>query len=187
MGLKSFKEKGIMGGLERIGADYKGNGKCEFTVWAPFAQTVDVIIVSQEKMIIPMQKKRSGFWTAGFERIFAGDTYLICLDRTKERPDPASHYQPQGVHGPSQIVDHQTFNWTDSGWKGIPLQEMIMYELHTGTFTPEGKFDAIIHRLDDLKEIGINAIEIMPVSQFPGDRNWGYDGVYIYAVQNSYG
>lgn len=104
-----------------------------------------------------------------------------------DRPDPASHFQPQGVHGPSQVIDHSTSPWQDAGWKGVPLAEMIFYELHVGTFTPAGTFAAIIPRLPDLVELGVNAIELMPVAQFPGDRNWGYDGVYPFAVQNSYG
>jgi maltooligosyltrehalose trehalohydrolase len=118
--------------------------------------------------------------------IFPGDLYLFRLDN-KEHPDPASYFQAQGVHGPSQVVDHQSFHWNDSEWRGIPLSDMIMYELHVGTFTPEGTFDAIIPRLDELRDLGVNAIEIMPVTQFPGERNWGYDGVYPFAVQNSYG
>jgi maltooligosyltrehalose trehalohydrolase len=116
-----------------------------------------------------------------------GTQYLYLIDEEHERPDPASHYQPEGVHGPSQVVDHAAFAWTDSGWTGISLQAMIMYEMHTGTFTPEGTFDEIIPHLRYLKDLGINAIELMPVAQFPGDRSWGYDGVYPYAVQNSYG
>jgi maltooligosyltrehalose trehalohydrolase len=116
-----------------------------------------------------------------------GARYVFRLENDRDRPDPASRYQPEGVHGPSEVVDHTAFSWTDKGWSGLALQSMIMYELHTGTFTPEGTFDAIISRLGDLKDLGINAIELMPVAQFPGKRNWGYDGVYPFAVQNSYG
>src|SRR5690606_36876225 len=93
----------------------------------------------------------------------------------------------EGVHGPSQVVDHNAFSWTDAAWRGLPLKNLILYELHVGCFTEEGTLEAIIPRLDALMETGINAIELMPVSQFPGGRNWGYDGVYPYAVQNSYG
>lgn len=113
--------------------------------------------------------------------------YFFKPDDEKDLPDPASHFQPEGVHGPSQTIEHNTYHWNDTGWKGLPLSEMIIYELHVGLFTPEGTFEAIIPRLNELKALGINALELMPVAQFPGNRNWGYDGVYPYAVQNSYG
>jgi maltooligosyltrehalose trehalohydrolase len=115
-----------------------------------------------------------------------GTLYLYQLRDGIERPDPASRSQPQGVHGPSKVVD-STFAWTDDRWVGIPLDRYIFYELHVGTFTPEGTFDAIVPHLEKLKTLGITAIELMPVGQFPGERNWGYDGVNIYAVQHSYG
>jgi maltooligosyltrehalose trehalohydrolase len=102
-----------------------------------------------------------------------------------ERPDPASRFQPQGVHGPSQVID-PFFPWADQGWSGQRLHDYIIYELHVGTFTPEGTFEATTDRLDALKDLGVTAVEIMPVAQFPGERNWGYDGVYPFAVQNSY-
>jgi maltooligosyltrehalose trehalohydrolase len=134
-----------------------------------------------------MQQDDLGYWAVRADGIFPGDLYLFCLDGNKERPDPASSFQPRGVHKASQIIDHNTGDWDDSDWKGILLSEMILYELHVGTFTREGTFDAIISRIDHLKGIGINTIEIMPVAQYPGERNWGYDGVYPFAVQNSYG
>jgi maltooligosyltrehalose trehalohydrolase len=112
--------------------------------------------------------------------------YFYRLDGTKDRPDPASRYQPHGVHGPSQVID-STFPWEDQSWFGLPLKEFIIYELHVGTFTSTGTFDAITAQLEELKGLGITAIELMPVAQFPGNRNWGYDGVYPFAVQNSYG
>jgi maltooligosyltrehalose trehalohydrolase len=108
------------------------------------------------------------------------------LNEEKQLPDPASLSQPEDVHGPSQAVDH-VFPWTDDEWKNLPLEAYILYELHTGTFTPEGNFQAIEQKLDYLKELGVNAIELMPVAQFPGHRNWGYDGVFPFAVQHSYG
>jgi maltooligosyltrehalose trehalohydrolase len=113
--------------------------------------------------------------------------YFFKPDGEKDYPDPASFYQPEGVHGPSQVVNHSLYQWNDQEWKGLPLEELIIYEMHVGTFTPEGTFEAIIPRLDELKATGINALEIMPVAQFSGNRNWGYDGVFPYAVQNSYG
>jgi maltooligosyltrehalose trehalohydrolase len=116
-----------------------------------------------------------------------GALYLYRLDGNKERPDPASRFQPQGVHGPSQVIDRNVFPRENGEWTGLPLESYILYELHVGTFTTEGTFDAVIPRLDALKELGVTAVELMPVAQFPGSRNWGYDGVYPFAVQDSYG
>ena len=116
----------------------------------------------------------------------AGADYLYVIDGAKERPDPCSRYQPSGVHGPSRVVASD-FVWSDRGWSGIDLAELVLYELHTGTFTPEGTFESIIPKLDHLRDLGITAIELMPVGQFPGHRNWGYDGVFPYAAHASYG
>ncbi len=134
-----------------------------------------------------MQRNDLGYWQLTVNDVQPGALYSYDLNGKKNRPDPASYFQPNGVHEASQVIDHRSFQWEDSGWKGVPLPEMIMYELHAGTFTHDGTFDGVISRIDDLKDIGINTIEIMPVAQFPGDRNWGYDGVYPFAVQNSYG
>ncbi|MDI6891064.1 MAG: malto-oligosyltrehalose trehalohydrolase [Thermodesulfovibrionales bacterium] len=171
----------------KIGAHYLGNGKCEFVVWAPLLDQVQLKFVSLHKKNIPMGKDTKGYWKAVVEGVFPGTLYFYALDEERDRPDPASHFQPEGVHGPSQVVDHNAFDWEDGNWRGISLSEMIMYELHVSTFTEEGAFESIIPRLDDLMDLGINAIEIMPVAQFPGERNWGYDGAYPFAVQNSYG
>ncbi len=127
-----------------------------------------------------------GYFCASVPNVLPGSTYFYRLDGTTSRPDPASRFQSQGVHGPSEVID-PPFSWHDSGWKGLALDRLVIYELHVGTFTPEGTFDAIIPRLAELKEFGVNTIELMPVAQFPGTRNWGYDGVYPFAVQNSYG
>ena len=116
-----------------------------------------------------------------------GDLYALVLPAGQKRPDPLSRSQPQGVHGPSQIVDPDSFSWSDHDWKGIPLRDYIFYELHTGTFTPDGTFEGIISRIRSLKELGITAIELMPVAEFPGSRNWGYDGVNLYAPHSAYG
>lgn len=173
----------------RVGAHYLGEGKCEFTVWATFPKKVAVKIVSSgpQERIIPLSRDAKGYWKTLAEGVFPGTLYLYQLDGQQELPDPASQFQPDGVHQHSAVVDHSAFNWTDSCWRGVELSRMIIYELHVGTFTQDGTFEAVIPRLDDLKDIGINTIEIMPVSQFPGERNWGYDGVYPFAVQNSYG
>ena len=116
-----------------------------------------------------------------------GQRYSLVLEDARERPDPVSRSQPLGVHGPSEIVDPNAFQWTDQNWTGLPLSQLIIYELHTGTFTPEGTFEAIVAKLPYLKDLGITAIEVMPIAEFPGSRNWGYDGVDFYAPQSSYG
>ncbi|MGB9243790.1 MAG: malto-oligosyltrehalose trehalohydrolase [Candidatus Acidiferrales bacterium] len=169
-----------------LGAELVGENSCNFLVWAPRARRVEVCIVEPRARAVPMQAAGCGYFHAVVEGISAGALYRYRLDGEKERPDPASRYQPQGVHGPSQIID-SGFHWNDSRWRGIPLEKYVLYELHVGTFTPEGTFDAIISRLARLKDLGVTAVELMPVAQFPGDRNWGYDGVYPYAVQASYG
>lgn len=164
-----------------------GNGYCRFRLWAPMRDEVFLRIVTPEDRLIPMERKAMGYWETEVGDVGPGTRYLYRLDKGFERPDPASLSQPEGVHGPSEVVDHLAFEWRDLAWKGIPVEEMILYELHVGTFTDEGTFNAAIGRLDDLVSLGINAVELMPVAQFPGERNWGYDGAYPFAVQNSYG
>jgi len=171
----------------QIGASYGADGRCLFAVWAPGRKRVELRLHGSEEAFIPLRGEDRGYWRVALENIFPGALYTYRLDGRVERPDPASHSQPQGVHGPSQIVDHGDFCWQDDDWRGIEPSRMILYEFHPGTFTPEGSLDAVIPRLDALRETGINTLEIMPVSQFPGDRNWGYDGVYPFAVQSSYG
>jgi maltooligosyltrehalose trehalohydrolase len=117
----------------------------------------------------------------------AGDRYFYIVDQNKPVPDPVSRLLPEGVHGPTEIINPQGFSWTDAAWRGMPLRDYVIYELHIGTFTPEGTFHAAISKLAYLKNLGVTAIEIMPVAAFPGARNWGYDGVSPYAVQASYG
>ena len=169
-----------------LGATYLGEGRCQFHVWAPLHQRVEVHIVSPTERIISLESEGNGYFAATTESVKPGARYLYRLDGQKERPDPASRFQPEGVHGPSQVVD-ANFPWEDLSWSGLPLRDYVIYELHAGTFTPEGTFEAIIPHLDGLRDLGITAVELMPVAQFPGSRNWGYDGVYPFAVQNSYG
>ena len=170
-----------------LGAHYSGSDKCRFRVWTPNVQNISTIITTQGNREIPLVLQENGYWQAQAENVQPGSRYFFRLNNSTERSDPASNYQPEGVFGPSEVIDHESFEWTDDNWHGIPLSSMIMYEIHTGTFTPEGTFEAITSRLDDLIELGVNAIELMPVTQFPGERNWGYDGVFPFAVQNSYG
>ncbi len=170
-----------------IGAWYLGGDRCQFTVWAPQAQQVAVKIISPAERLLLMQAAKFGYWQLTADQIAPGTTYFYQLDESLERPDPASQFQPEGVHGPSQVIDHTTFTWNDSTWANRPLEDLIIYELHVGTFTPEGTFAAIAARLPYLKDLGVNTLQIMPIAQFPGNRNWGYDGTYPYAVQDSYG
>lgn len=170
-----------------IGAYCKGPKECEFAVWAPFRNKVDLRIIGSKERIYPMQKDDRGYWKAVVDAVGPLTQYSYILDDDLTRPDPASFFQPKDVHSPSQIVDHDSFIWKDKDWINIPLPEMIIYEIHTGTFTQEGTFKAVIPRLKELSDLGVNAIELMPVAQFPGERNWGYDGVYLFAAQNSYG
>lgn len=171
-----------------LGATVLGSDRVQFRVWAPSARTMAVELTDQNRTAVPMQAAGSGLFEATVEGIGPRARYRYLLDGKQARPDPASRFQPDGVHGPSAVVDPESFGWTDHAWQGTPLKDLIIYELHVGTFTPEGTFDAVIPHLSYLKEtVGITAIELMPVAQFPGSRNWGYDGVYPYAVQSSYG
>jgi len=171
----------------KIGMQYRNDQQCECRIWAPYAEDVQLRIHTPVEKQIPMEKENRGYWSTIAKNIEAGSRYSFVLDGEKERPDPASHFQPEGVHKSSEVIDHNAFQWSDSNWQNIPLKDVVIYELHVGTFTSEGTFSAIIPRLDELKSLGVNAIELMPVAQFPGNRNWGYDGVYPFAVQNSYG
>jgi maltooligosyltrehalose trehalohydrolase len=169
-----------------VGAWYLGEGRCRFRVWAPKAQSVEVHLLAPRQRLIPMASRIRGYYEAVVEDLTPGALYRYRLDGVLERPDPASQLQPQDVHGPSQVVDSQV-DWDDGAWCGLPLQRYILYELHVGSFTAEGTFEAIIPHLPELKALGITALELMPIAQFPGSRNWGYDGVYPFAVQHSYG
>jgi len=171
-----------------LGARPVGPSTLEFRVWAPRARTVAVKLIGQNRNPLPMEPRELGYFEATVSGARPGMRYQYVLDDQKERPDPASRFQPDGVHGASVVVDPDVFHWTDQSWSGVPLTHLIMYELHTGTFTLEGTFEAIIPHLEYLQnQVGVTAIELMPVAQFPGVRNWGYDGVYPFAPQASYG
>jgi maltooligosyltrehalose trehalohydrolase len=169
-----------------LGARYLGDGKCRFLVWAPRADRVAVHLVAPAERLEPLQSASGGYHGGVLDGVKPGALYYYHLDGDQERPDPASRYQPQDVHGPSQVADPQ-FAWEDRCWCGLPLKDYLLYEIHVGAFTPEGTFEAIIPRLSALKDLGVSALELMPVAQFPGSRNWGYDGAYPFAVQASYG
>ncbi len=170
----------------KIGAWHDDDG-LTVTVWAPHHESLSFSIVDPEPRIIPMQRRGRGYFDCAIAGIEPGARYVFRFADGRERPDPVSHSQPDGVHGPSETIDHRAFSWTDDDWKGIELHRMVFYEIHVGTFTPEGSFEAVIPHLDRLLETGINTLNIMPVARFPGERNWGYDGVYPFAVQSSYG
>ncbi len=186
-----------------LGATHLEGNNCRFVLWAPLAELVQVRILDERDSVsltgavsrgshkggrlIPLQRTDRGYHEGIVEGIRPGTQYIYCLDGNKDRPDPASRLQPEGVHGASQVVDPRAFQWNDSRWRGLSLEDYIIYEIHVGTFSSEGTFDAIIPYLDEIKGLGVTALELMPVAQFPGDRNWGYDGVYPFAVQNSYG
>ena len=183
--MENIKEAPLSSGADYCGPMFLDDSTCRFKVWAPLKKSMALHFLEPDEKIA-MQKDDEGYFTA-IVQVQSGRNYFLTPDGEGDFPDPASHYQAMTVHGPSQVVDHNRFRWTDQSWKGIPFKELILYELHVGTFTEEGTFEAVISRLDDLLALGVNALEIMPVSQFPGNRNWGYDGVLPYAVQNSYG
>lgn len=169
------------------GALVMSDGAVRFSVWAPHLQRLVVQCVRPE-VKIPMKRSDDGVHTAIVHGLSPGDRYFYCLDEKRLRPDPVSRWQPEGVHGPSAIIDPSDFTWTDDGWKGRALQDLILYELHCGTFTRGGTFAAMLSYLDYLKgELGVTAVELMPVAEFPGARNWGYDGVHPYAPHAAYG
>ena len=175
---------------EKLGAVWSPDGSCKFLLWASRAKKVDVRIedagVARKERTISLEALDRGYFFGVVKNVEPGALYQYVLDGKTVRPDPVSRFQPRGVHGPSQVVDDR-FDWSDDEWRGLELKKYVLYELHVGTFTPEGTFDAIIPRIATLKQLGITVLEIMPVAQFPGGRNWGYDGVYQFAVQDSYG
>jgi maltooligosyltrehalose trehalohydrolase len=174
---------------DQLGALALDDGSTIFRVWAPAADRVEVVLDDGDRRE-PLTTVGAGYHVARVEGVGAGDRYRYRLHRPDrevvERSDPASRWQPDGLHGPS-AVDDPGFAWTDQAWSPRPLHEQVLYELHVGTFTAEGTFDAIVPRLAELADLGITTIELMPVWQFPGERNWGYDGVLPYAPQHSYG
>ena len=172
--------------IKVLGGRYLGDKKAEFCVWAPAVEKMFVRVISPSNQLVPLSKDEWGYWRAVLENIEPGSRYFYHFNN-RDLPDPASYYQPEDVFGASCLIDQNTFSWKSQNCKGIAMEEMIIYEIHVGTFTPEGNFKGVISKLNYLKELGINAIEIMPVAQFPGDRNWGYDGVFPFAVQHSYG
>ncbi|MFC7278073.1 malto-oligosyltrehalose trehalohydrolase [Paractinoplanes rhizophilus] len=154
-----------------------------FEVWAP-EKTVRLLVAGEERA---MERDDSGWWRLSVEAPPGTDYAYVLPDSSSPLPDPRSPWQPDGVHGPSRVYDHSLFAWTDQGWTGKQLPGSVIYELHIGTFTPEGTFDAAISRLDHLVDLGVDLVELLPVNAFNGAHNWGYDGVCWYAPHEPYG
>jgi len=153
-------------------------------VWAPDARVVELVLGGGA---VPMDADERGWWRTTVDDAPAGTRYAFTVDGGPPRPDPRSTWQPDGVEGTSAVVDHDAFPWSDLGWRGVPLRGAVLYELHIGTFSPEGTFDGAIERLDHVVALGVDAVEVMPVAEFPGTRGWGYDGVDLFAPHHAYG
>lgn len=171
-----------------LGAFRDDRGVC-FRVWAPGRTRVELVLDPQGSA--PRRErlaaKGDGMFTGTFDGVAAGDLYMYLLDGDGPYPDPCSRFQPQGVHGPSAVIDPAAFEWSDRHWTGLPLERAVIYELHVGTFTPAGTFAAVTERLPYLAELGVTVVELMPVADFPGSHNWGYDGVSLFAPCRRYG
>ena len=173
--------------LER-GAVPLADGGTRFSVWAPKASLVEVALTRDgQAESHPLAPGPGGVHGGVIRRVPAGSDYTYRLDGGPDRPDPVSRWRPEGVHGPTRVVDPAAFHWSDAAWRGVETADLVIYELHVGTFSREGTFDGVIERLPALRELGVTALEIMPVAEFPGARNWGYDGVSLYAVHSTYG
>jgi maltooligosyltrehalose trehalohydrolase len=169
----------------KFGTQIIPNG-VRFRLWAPGSKSVSVKIYNPNR-IQPLLPVGRGWFEAEVEAVAPGDLYKFVLDDGTEVPDPASRFQPEDVDGPSEVIDPRAFEWTDLGWRGRPWEETVLYELHVGTFTPEGTYRAVIDKLDHLVDLGVTALELMPVADFRGRWNWGYDGAMLFAPDSSYG
>jgi maltooligosyltrehalose trehalohydrolase len=170
------------------GADPFEDG-VHYRTWAPGKAEVAVVVYDAAGGVaraVPLRAEEGGYFSGTDEGGVAGDFYKYRFEG-KEWPDPASRFNPTGVHGPAQVIDPRGYEWQDENWSAPPLAELVIYELHVGAFTPEGSFRGVIEKLDHLVRLGVNAIELMPIADFPGERNWGYDGVLVYAPARVYG
>src|SRR5439155_10096018 len=173
-----------LGASLHLGAAVRDDGVV-FRAWAPRCRTLDVVIEGRRPLA--MSRQDDGLFEAPVAGLRPGTRYQYRLDGERYRPDPASRFQPEGVHGPSMVVNPASFPWTDQAFTGHALADLVIYELHVGTFTAAGTFEAIVPHLPNLVELGVTAVELMPVAEFPGSRNWGYDGVHLFAAQSTYG
>jgi malto-oligosyltrehalose trehalohydrolase len=170
-----------------FGAECREDGSVRFRLWAPKAQRVSVSLENKQSGSLSMAKLDGGWFELIVGDAAPGDRYKYLIDDATEVPDPASRFQPADVYGPSEIVDPNAFDWSDENWQGRDWEDAVIYELHVGAFSPAGTFAGAAEKLDYLADIGVTAVELMPVSDFPGKRNWGYDGVLPYAPDGSYG
>jgi len=171
-----------------FGAERRSDGSVRFRLWAPAARGVELCLGSAKgPMRIPLDRRDNGWFELVTNAAGPGTKYKFRIDNEREVPDPASRFQPQDVHGPSEVIDPDVFDWQDLAWRGRPWEEAVIYELHVGAFTPRGTFAAVAEHLDYLSDLGITALELMPVADFPGQRNWGYDGVFPFAPDSTYG
>jgi len=170
-----------------FGAEVLPDESVRFRLWAPGATSVTLCLENGERGPLPLLPLGDGWFERISREAHAGTLYRFQIDHKTEVPDPASRFQPHDVHGPSMVVDPTTFQWNHENWRGRPWEEAAIYELHVGTFTPEGTFQGVQEKLDYLHDLGVTAIELMPLSDFPGQRNWGYDGVLPFAPDSSYG
>ncbi len=171
-----------------FGAEVMDDGRVRFRLWAPGAESVDLYIgEGEEQLVFSMAGQEEGWYEFVTHQATAGSRYRFRIDGEKPVPDPASRFQPDDVHGVSQVVNPDAWQWSDEDWQGRPWEEVVLYELHVGTFSESGTYRGVQEKLDYLVELGITAIELMPLSDFPGKRNWGYDGVLPFAPDSSYG
>ena len=173
-----------------VGVEVLPDGSVHARVWAPYARRVAVVLEDgpgAHPEPVALTAEERGYFSGFLPTAGPGTRYWLRLDNDALVADPASRVQPEGVHGPSEVVNAAAFAWEVDAWQVPPFRDWVLYELHVGTFTPEGTFAAVIPRLPYLKDLGVTAIELMPIAQFPGERNWGYDGVFPYAAQSSYG
>ena len=168
-----------------FGAEHRDDGSVRFRLWAPAARQVELCPAAST--FISLERCDEDWFELVTDAVGPGTQYRFRIDGGQEVPDPASRFQPQDVHGPSEVIDPSSFEWSDDAWRGRRWEEAVIYELHVGAFTPPGTFSAVRERLDYLADLGITAIELMPVADFPGKRNWGYDGVFPFAPDSTYG
>jgi len=171
-----------------FGTEITGDGKVSFRLWAPAANRVELCLeTGSDEIHLPLVAQQDGWYELSTDRATVGSRYRFRIDSDARVPDPASRFQPEDVNGPSEVFDPTAYVWRDAAWKGRPWEEVVLYELHVGSFTPEGTYAAVASRFDHLLDLGVTAIELMPLADFPGRRNWGYDGVYPFAPDAGYG
>ena len=171
-----------------FGAQVNSDASVTFNLWAPGALTINLkLFDAAGEIVMPMEKRDDGWFSLVTTKAIAGTLYMYERDGGQVFPDPASRYQPEGIHGPSQVVDPRSYQWNDASWRGRPWNEMSIYELHVGTFNDGGRYGGVQNKLDYLQKLGVTAIELMPIAQGPGTRSWGYDGAYLYAPETTFG